>query len=124
MQVGLDRDRRADRGHDMSEYYVLDEHGDPIPVEDHLIWARWFESHTEARRLAEDRLPDGRRVSTVFLGLDHQLVDGPPLFFETMAFDPDGTSLNWRRSTTRAQALDGHAALLAALLGFSAAHEG
>ncbi len=30
------------------------------------------------------------RVSTVFLGLDHQYGDGPPLVFETMVFEGEG----------------------------------
>jgi hypothetical protein len=29
----------------------------------------------------------GFRLSSVFLGLDHQFYDGPPLLFETMIFD-------------------------------------
>jgi hypothetical protein len=30
----------------------------------------------------------GYTVSTVFLGLDHQHGDGPPLLFETLVFGP------------------------------------
>lgn len=38
-------------------------------------------------RVAATELGDGRHVSTVFLGLDHQwLPGGPPLLFETMVF--------------------------------------
>lgn len=53
---------------------------------------------------------DVHRVSTVWLGLDHQLDDGPPLIFETMVF----TNGAWderlcRRYATEAEALAGHA---------------
>lgn len=68
-----------------SDKYILI---DRVPVlePDLLTWARWFEDDSH-RRVDEDRLPDGVRVSTVFLGLDHNYVDGaPPLLFETMIF--------------------------------------
>lgn len=41
---------------------------------------------TANRRVREDLLAGGVRVSTVFLGLDHSYGDGPPLLFETMVF--------------------------------------
>jgi Lar family restriction alleviation protein len=36
------------------------------------------------RTVAKDHLASGVRVSTVFIGLDHQFGEGPPLLFETM----------------------------------------
>jgi hypothetical protein len=64
----------------------------PVLEPDLLTWARWFE--TAERQVAETWVTplDGApgqasvRVSTVFLGLDHQWGDGPPLLFETMCF--------------------------------------
>ena len=41
----------------------------------------------------------GVLVSTVFLGLDHQLGEGPPLLFETMVFNGPGHEYQERYST-------------------------
>ena len=40
---------------------------------------------------------DGTLVSTVFLGLNHN-VTGPPVLFETKIFDPDGVAWPYRRT--------------------------
>jgi hypothetical protein len=67
--------------------YILDDNNNvvPVPADDIVIWARWFENY-ERRRVADTRTA-GVRVSTVFLGLDHRWGgDGPPLVFETMIF--------------------------------------
>lgn len=49
-------------------------------------WTRWFE--TADRTVARTTFPSGHWISTVFLGLNHGLLwCGPPLIFETMAFD-------------------------------------
>ena len=76
-------------------------------------WARWFEAtkDTRERVIAQDRDEsagaDGVMVSTVFLGLDHQFGDGPPVLWETLVF---GGSLDGEmaRYTSRAAALAGH----------------
>lgn len=54
-------------------------------------------------------------VSTVWLGLDHQYGDGPPLIFETMVFTegPDEKTRDWldtytRRYPSKEAALAGH----------------
>lgn len=55
--------------------------------------------------------PEGREfcVSTVFLGLDHQYGDGPPLVFETMIFaSKDGEITDWcERWGDRYSTIDG-----------------
>lgn len=67
--------------------WVLDGHV-PRQEPDILAWAAWFEDR-DARRVALTELPGGR-VSTVFLGLDHNFMrHGPPLLFETMVFMDD-----------------------------------
>jgi len=72
-----------------------------------------MEGDQGARRVAEDTV-DGKLVSTVFLGLDHQFGSGPPLVFETMVFhDGDGRE-EWRYSTWDA-AVAGHARVVTAL---------
>lgn len=70
------------------------------------------------RRIAETTLPDGKWVSTVWLGLDHGAGCGPPLIFETMVFAPsrDGElreSLDCDRYATAAEAKAGHAEMVA-----------
>lgn len=65
----------------MSNHYILDGH---IPVQCSLMeWAKFFETHN--RIVRQDKIDNGK-VSTVFLGLDHQFGNGPPLLFETMIF--------------------------------------
>lgn len=90
-----------------------------------LEWAREFEKF-ESRIVAHDDV-DGRLVSTVFLGLDHGFSDrGPPVLFETMVFSNEtktfkfGSSereyheeLDQRRYCTWAEAVAGHAEILA-----------
>ena len=89
----------------MSDRYILD--GDtPVKCYDLESWARMFESSN--RRIASDTLEGGIRVSTVFLGLDHQWGDGPPLLFETVIFGGPNDSYQERYST-KAEALEGHA---------------
>jgi hypothetical protein len=55
-----------------------------------MQWARWLQSAGEARVVG--RTVVGHfEVSTVFLGLDHRMVEtmdaGPPVLWETMVFD-------------------------------------
>jgi hypothetical protein len=63
--------------------YIL-EGKEPVPIDDTLAWAKWFEQNAN-RRLAETRI-NGWRVSTVFLGIDNNLFSEPPLLFEPMIF--------------------------------------
>ena len=66
------------------KHYIL-EHGDvkEVPL---LEWAEWFE-HFELRNIAQTEISENVRVSTVFLGIDHNFLDdGPPILFETMVF--------------------------------------
>lgn len=113
-------------------YYVLDLNGDPIPAVSHLVWGQWFSANDgDARRVAESRTKLFW-ISTVFLGLDHQWGDGPPLIFESMAFlQPKahdiarvadkpviGSGELCDRYSTRLQAIAGHAAMLAEVLGY------
>lgn len=60
----------------------------PVEEPDLLVWADWFEraSRTHSRQVA-DIMIEGIRISTVFLSIDHQFEDGPPVLFETMIFD-------------------------------------
>lgn len=90
----------------MSEYY--DRQGNPLTM---LEWATRFETRTD-KRVAETTLPNGRWVSTVWLGLNHNHArTGPPLIFETMVFPKEGEygELDCDRYSTEAEALAGHA---------------
>jgi hypothetical protein len=88
-------------------HYILDGRT-PVAV-DWLTWAEWFEK-TE-RHVADDTI-GASRVSTVFLGLDHNFhATGPPVLFETLVF---GGPLNGEgdRYITYDQAEAGHTAML------------
>ena len=85
--------------------YILNDRNEPIEEPDLLAWARWMES---ADRHVRDSSQDDRRVSTVFLGLDHSFGDGPPVLFEPMVFlGHDG--IEQERYCTWAEAEEGHA---------------
>ncbi len=90
----------------MSDKYVLDDSGNPVPCDDIFTWGRWFEDPTK-RRVAMTETGDVR-VSTVFLGLNHRFSDGPPLIYETMIFGGPHDSYQQRYST-KEEALEGHA---------------
>jgi len=81
----------------MNTKYILDGH-EVIPCESIFDWAKWFENAWPARRVAETIVGD-KRVSTVFLGINHQFGDGAPLLFETMIFGDEGDDYQTRCST-------------------------
>jgi hypothetical protein len=89
----------------MARYYILDDHGDPQPVDDMFAFFAWYESADNRIALAE---MEDVTVSTVFIGRDSQFrPGGPPLIYETMCFGPGQYNRSWRYST-RQEALDGH----------------
>jgi hypothetical protein len=94
----------------MIRRYILVDH-EPQPEPSLRKWARWFEEFGN-RRVAETQVGD-RRVSTIFLGLDHHFLNsGPPLLFETMVFSPDGSEYQERCSTWQ-EAEEQHARAIA-----------
>ena len=71
-------------------YWILDAEHNLVPTDDVLVWGTFFEDMGK-RRVAQDIIEqpesDPVRVSTVFLGLDHNWLDnGPPILFESMVF--------------------------------------
>jgi hypothetical protein len=93
----------------MSRYY--DRAGQPMTT---LEWAMSFEDF-EQKVVAKATVGDAE-VSTVWLGLNHQFGDGPPLIFETMIFG--GEHDQWQdRYSTEEQAKAGHEAVVAWLKG-------
>jgi len=64
----------------------------PYPVEDVSEWGKGMET---MNRQVADFHQGSIRVSTVFLGLDHNFFgEGPPVLFETMVFDSAEGPLN------------------------------
>lgn len=93
----------------MSDRYVINADNTVTKMDDLTEWAKRFE--TDQRRIARTAMPDGRIVSTVFLGLDHRYGDShPPALFETMIFPSDKNfSEEWgERCATYSQALQQH----------------
>jgi len=91
-------------------FYILDDDGNPVPVDDVIIWGQWF--HTANRIVAQDLDEKGEGVSTVFIGLDHNYrLTGAPVLWETLVFGGplDGELV---RYTSRADALEGHHAMV------------
>jgi hypothetical protein len=86
--------------------YILDKNGNVVPEPDLLKWARWLEDSRDARVLKQEWVSN-IRISTIFLGLDHNFCsDGPPIVWETMLFSnmADFQGRMWRCAGTREQA--------------------
>jgi hypothetical protein len=76
-----------------------------VVVEDTLDWAIWFDQ--SKNRIVAQEMVGQLWVSTVFLGLDHNFGDGPPVLWETMVFGDDQMDRD-RCSGSREQALAMH----------------
>ncbi len=90
-----------------SQYIEVD--GEPVewPDDDVLGFGQWMQ--TADRHVDWTELEGGAvKVSTVFLGLNHQYGDGPPVLYETMIFGGEHDELQ-ARYHTRAEAAQGHA---------------
>jgi hypothetical protein len=91
-------------------YY--DRQGKPIELED---WVKKFEDPAY-KILVKTDLPDGRHVSTVWLGVDHGYGwltgSGRLLIFETMVFPGN----DCQRYATEAEALAGHEEMVRELM--------
>jgi len=94
-----------------SHYY--DRAGNPITMEE---WDKGFELPHDERekllRVALTEIAEDIRVSTVWLGLDHNGLGGPPHIFETMVFGGPLDGEQWRYST-EAAAIRGHGQVVA-----------
>lgn len=92
-------------------YY--DKDGHPITMEEMAA----LHNDMSYKRVWETTLPDGRWISTVWLGLDHSFGDTSPLIFETMVFrsKTDMAELSQQRYSTRLEALVGHMLLVGEL---------
>jgi len=89
--------------------YKLDENRNAIPCST----IEWGEQHEQMRRdctkHVADETIDDKRISTVWLGLDHQWNEnGPPLIYETMVFNGDPHEIYCKRYSTWQEAEKGH----------------
>lgn len=91
--------------------YIL-ENRKAVPEPDLMKWANWIASTD--RVIEKTQINPGVNVSTVFLGVDHQFGEGPPLIFETMIFGGNRDQDQWRYSTYE-QAASGHRAVVETL---------
>lgn len=99
----------------MTNKYILDEDQVPVVCNDPLKWGRWF---AEAdRHVAKTTIGDVT-ISTVFLGVDHNYGDGPPILYETMIFGGERNDYQTRAST-RGEAIGQHVAAVAIAFGLS-----
>lgn len=74
-----------------TDRYIL-VNGEPVVCNDILVWGKWFQNSPDMRVKQEEI---GQfKISTVFLGMDHNWGDGPPLLFETMIFGGGESDLN------------------------------
>lgn len=90
--------------------HYFDRSGYPLEL---LEWAKLVENK-EYKIVLQETLPNGKWVSTVWLGLDHQFGKGPPLIFETMVFPKEGDyrDSDCERYSTEEEALKGHEAMV------------
>ena len=86
----------------MTESRYYDRAGVPIDMK------RWGQLQRDVAycRVDLDEI-GGASVSTVWLGLNHEYGDGPPLIFETMIFGGPHDEAQWRHSTEE-EARAGH----------------
>ena len=61
--------------------YILDANHNHIPV-DLLTWAKWMVFENIENRRVKDEMVGKKRISTVFVGIDHDLYHKkPPLLY-------------------------------------------
>ncbi len=95
--------------------YILDAKGNPVREPRPLVYGQWMDDRRNVELAKTER--GETEVSTVFLGLDHQWRKGrPPILFETMIFGGKYDGQQWRYAT-KAEALAGHAAVVAEVFG-------
>lgn len=74
-------------------------------------WSNQFEDMTiQGTRSIAHEIVDSKRVSTVWLGIDHNHFGGNPMLFETMIFidEDSGHDIYCDRYSTYEEAMSGH----------------
>lgn len=93
----------------MSDYYYLGKNNRAIPC-DRETWAAQFEKILKQNKNhLSDEIIDGKRISTIWMGLNHSEIGGP-LIFETMVFDKEkgDRDIYCDRYSTWKEAEEGH----------------
>jgi len=104
IRAGIEEGRRINarsrtRLRERPVYYVLDEQGHPRPQPDLGVSGPWFEKSAN-RVLERTDLGQLGLVSTVFLGIDHNLSgEGKPILWETMVFGGPWDGEQWRATS-------------------------
>lgn len=93
-----------------SLYYKLDKDGQPIPVDHLMDLVKLFEDN-DLRRVGWDVI-NGNTISTVFLAINHNFGEGPPILWETMIFGGKHDQYQQRYSSLE-EAKKGHAEAIA-----------
>ncbi len=90
-----------------NDHYILNEQGNPVKENDLEKWTRWWQN---ANRVVWVTMVEEVKVSTIFLGLDHNWGGGAPHIYETMVFAWEDFPLEQQceRYSTVDQALVGH----------------
>lgn len=92
-------------------HYILNKDQEPVEVENIIDWAHWMSTHERRVMLTKFESTDKNDkeilISTVFLGVDHNFGNGPPILWETMIF-PDDKWRYQRRHTSRYEAVIAH----------------
>ena len=90
-----------------SDWYTLDKDKNPVPLDfDKMLNNPALQMSNSDRQVAHNTI--GKvRISTVFLQLDHQWGEGPPLVFETMIFGGEHDQYQ-ERFHTWVEAEEGH----------------
>ncbi len=83
---------------DRNDWYYILEGRIPVRAPSMLEGAEWLSDNLDARIVARTTVGESE-VSTVFLGIDHNWEDGPPLLFETLVFDGPMAGVMERCST-------------------------
>jgi hypothetical protein len=95
-------------------FYTIDQDGRVQGKPDPVVWSRWVETADRviARTTVTNETTGGQvKVLTVFIGVDHQFVEGPPILFETVVAGGQRDKTVERYSTIE-EARRGHAAIV------------
>ena len=97
--------RPRKRGFVTDNNYILDADNNPVLEPDVVKWAKWYEI---ANRHVGNTVIGGIKISTVFLGLDHNFGgSGPPVLWESMIFGGENDDYQ-ERYTSYKRAVNGH----------------
>lgn len=97
-----------------TDKYILNDKGEPVVEPDLMKWARWFETGKD--RIVERTQIGNIKVSTVFLGFDHNYsATGGPVLWETMVFGGPLDQEQTRCSGNREQAMAMHQKMIEAV---------